>query len=228
MERERPLVFLSSTSDLAPERTALREALRPLYDLYLYEEDHGGRSSPESVVRQRISESDVFVAVLGPAYGTPFEGVGQPKSIVEWEFDTALERESLEILTFVKKSSSGTDVDPRQHQFVTRVTNFRDGRWCRFFESGNELVTIVRDSLTIWLQGSLRRMKQANLAIAERLHRICIGVTSVCIAATMAIIVPPLGDSFTTTARVTVCGICASIIALCGILVRLQAGGRNV
>lgn len=227
MERDKPLVFLSSTSDLAAERAALRDALRPFYELYLYEEDHAGRSAPETAVRERIQQSDVFVAVLGPAYGTSLTESAEPKSIVEWEFDTAVARESLEILTFVKKQSLGSLVDPRQQQFVNRVTSFRGGRWCRFFESGTELVSIVRDSLTVWVLRSLNRMKQSNLEIARWLHSIFLVVTSVSILAAIVVNVPPFRSSFTLTARVAVCAICASITALCGGLVRLQLGGKH-
>jgi hypothetical protein len=227
MERERPPVFLSSTSDLATERAALRDALHPFYELYLYEDDQGGRKSPEATIRERIQASKVFVAVLGPSYGTPFTTSAPPKSIVEWEFDTAMAREELEVMTFVKRSS-GTLVDPRQQQFIDRVTAFRSGTWCKFFESGNELVPIVRDSLTIWLLDYTHRLKQSNLAIAQWLDSRFRVITAALLILVIAVNVPPLRDMNTVAGRVTICAICFAMIAGFAGLLRTHLGGKNV
>lgn len=227
MKRGKPTVFLSSTSDLANERAAVTKALRPLYEVYAYEEHHAGRASPEDAVRQQILESDVFLAVLGPAYGSTFSTTPHPRSIVEWEFDTATERRSLEIITFVQTPPAGAIVDPRQQTFLTRVTSLK-GVWCKFFTSSTDLVAGVDRALTEWLVDFWGRIQESKRVVARWLHSILTGFTMLAIVSVIVVNVPPVRNLFTVTSRLAFCGISASIVVLCAMLMRTELGGRRV
>lgn len=105
-----PVVFISSTSDLAAEREALASMLPPAYAPYLYERDRAGSRSPEDRCREMIEHSDVFVCLLGERFGSLYSFDVGPRSIVEWEFDTARERDHLELMTFQKEPL--TNIEP--------------------------------------------------------------------------------------------------------------------
>lgn len=102
--------------------------LRPLYDLYLYEEDRARGTSPEQRCREQIERCHVFIGILGNRYGSPLPDDEGQRSIVEWELDTArTTRADLEIMPFVRKGAD-TGGDPRQASFLARLTDFRTGR----------------------------------------------------------------------------------------------------
>lgn len=167
---DRPIVFISSTSDLTEERKALLASLGPLYEPYLYEEDRARRGSPEERCREMIERSHVFVGILGARYGTPFPSDAE-RSIVEWEIDTARRCETVEIMAFLKKLPPGAEVDPRQKRLLDEVTRFESGLWCKFFESTDNLVQLVRSSLEGWLVEFWARMQQRQREGAFSLHR---------------------------------------------------------
>src|SRR5438105_971267 len=143
----KPLVFVSSTSGLEEERRELEAKLPNIYELYLYEDDRARGASPEQHCREMISQSDVFLGVLGPDYGSGFPGADGKRSIVEWEFDTAQARSDLEILTFVRQLGAGESRVPEQQTFVDKVKGFRAGHWCKEYATPPELVELARTSL---------------------------------------------------------------------------------
>lgn len=147
----KPLVFISSTSDLSATREALAKALRPIYEPYLYEEDRARGRTPEKQCRKVIDRSDVFLGLLGASYGTPFDPPKDNRSVVEWEYDVARTRDDLEIMMFISQATQTTTVDKRQQLFLRRITSFRGGAWCKFFTSTQELVKTARESLERWL-----------------------------------------------------------------------------
>jgi hypothetical protein len=223
---DKPLVFISSTSDLADERRALLANLGPLYEPYLYEEDRAGRASPEVRCREKIEESNVFVGILGASWGTPLPS-DPSRSIVEWEIETARRRDDLEILTFVKKLPADVAVDPRQKELLDSVTGFENGLWCKFFDSTESLVRLVRSSLEAWLVEFWSHMQQARFGAALRLHRVLLAVAGVLAAALLLVAVSPLRELFTTMALVAASACVATLLLLCIVLLLAETGGPH-
>jgi hypothetical protein len=223
---DRPIVFISSTSDLAEERKALLASLGPLYEPYLYEEDRARRGSPEERCREMIESSHVFVGILGSTYGTPFPSDPQ-RSIVEWEIDTARQCRDVEIMAFLKRMPPGAEVDPRQKRLLDRVTAFESGFWCKVFESTESLVQLVRSSLEGWLVEFWGRMQRRQLQGALSLHRVLAAVAAVLVLGLVLLTATPLRSQFTSTSLVVVSGAVAALVLLCIILLIAETGGRH-
>jgi hypothetical protein len=147
------LIFVSSTSDLAAERKALKELFGQyggIYEAYFYEDDTARSESPEERCRAVIERANVFVSILGTKYGSPYPPPGNAGSIVEWELETA--RASPErrlIAVVIKKLSGGEQIDPPQEKLIRSVRGWR-GLWCREYESPGELTREVLRSLVQW------------------------------------------------------------------------------
>ncbi len=223
---DKPVVFISSTSDLSEERRALLASLGPLYEPYLYEEDRARRGSPEERCREMIESSHVFVGVLGATYGTPFPSDPQ-RSIVEWEIDTARRCENVEIMAFLKKLPPGAEVDPRQKQLLDRVTAFESGFWCKAFESTDSLVQLVRSSLEGWLVEFWGRVQQRQLRGALSLHKILAAVAAVLVLGLVVLAATPLRSQFTATSLFVASGAIAALVLLCIVLLVAETGGRH-
>lgn len=223
----KPLVFISSTSDLVAERQALAAELRPIYDLYLYEEDRARGASPEQRCREQIERCHVFVGILGESYGTPFPGDERGRSIVEWEFDIArADRDQLEILPFVRTGADAAG-DPRQRAFLARLTDFQTGVWCKFFDSSEALVREARRSLEAWLVEFWGRMQEAQLGAAVRLHRLLLPVIALLVAALVAVTATPLRDLFTNASLIALGIVLGAVVLLALVLLIAETGGRR-
>jgi hypothetical protein len=223
----RPLVFISSTSDLSAERRALADELRPVYDLYLFEEDRARGSSPEERCRRQIERCDVFVGILGSRYGSAFPG--SERSIVEWEFDTArAARDDLEIMPFVQRGAESGD-DPRQKRFLERLTDFQGGLWCRWFDTSESLVLEARRSLEAWLLEFWSRMQRRQLESSVRLHRGVLAAVAVLVTLLLVVALTPLRSLVSTTALIAL-GVTVGVVALLGLVLLLAetTGSREV
>lgn len=223
--RAKPLVFISSTSDLVEERQALAQALRPTFEPYLFEEDRARRSTPEERLRMVIEDSDVFVIVLGAAYGTALPSDAEGRSIVEWEFDSALARPELELMAFTKAGARGVASSTRQQAFLTRVSDFRGGSWCKSFTGPSELPPLVLRSLMQWLAEFYQRMKLARGRLRVFTHRrllpVAVGAAGLSVAAGVGRLISP-------AAVLAVCGLSFVVILICLALYRIESGGSNV
>jgi len=223
---DKPIVFISSTSDLSEERKALLANLGSLYEPYLFEEDRARRGSPEERCREMIESSNVFVGILGATYGTPFPGDRQ-RSIVEWEIDTARQCEDVEIMAFLKKLPPGAEIDPRQQQLLDRVSAFESGFWCKVFESTESLVQLVRSSLEGWLVEFWGRVQQRQFRGALSLHRVLASVAAALVLALAVLAATPLRSQFTTASLIAVSVAVAALILLCVVLLVAETGGRH-
>ena len=147
------LIFVSSTSDLAAERKALKEFFGQfggIYDAYFYEDDPARSDSPEARCRAVIERANVFVSILGARYGSPYPPPGDAGSIVEWELETARESPDRRLIAVaIKRLSDGTQIDPPQERLIRSVRGWR-GLWCREYESPGELTREVLRSLVQW------------------------------------------------------------------------------
>lgn len=142
--------FISSTSDVVEEREALAEALPLSFEAYRYEKDRARKSSPRAHLEAVLSETDVFIGVLGARYGSVYPDCEGDPSIVKWEFETARGQEQTEVMAFKKTLDAG-EIEPRQKRFLEELSHFVSGGWLLDYGSTSELTTRVRDSLLEWL-----------------------------------------------------------------------------
>jgi hypothetical protein len=208
----KPTIFLSSTSKMAAERQELRSKLPSIYELYLYEWDLAARGSPEKRVRSMIEQSDVFLGVLGSDYGSLYPG--EPRSIVEWEFDTARQLGKLEIFTFVKKPGDDEAREQSQEAFLARIGGFKTGVWMHLFTTPAELVEEARESLEGWLAEVYRQTRQANRPLARRVWVVAIVLSLLAIAALGAVLALR-GSTLSATALIILCACAFVVVAAC-------------
>jgi hypothetical protein len=172
-----------------------------------------------------IESCHVFVGILGASWGSAFPGDAK-RSIVEWEIDTARQREDLEIMTFLKKLPPGTEVDPRQKELLEEVTGFEHGLWCKFFDSTESLVQLVRSSLEGWLVEFWARMQRARLGAAVRLHRI-LSALAAAAAFALLFVVFTQRSQITRTALIGASACVAILILVCIVLFLAETGGSH-
>jgi len=165
----KPLVFLSSTSDLSQERQAVADDgwISRYFNVYLFEEEGASRDIPLERCREMISQSDFFIGLIGKTYGSTLPD-NESKSIVEWEYDTATTVDDLEMMFFLREEAKDPGIDARQQNFVRRLISFNRGLWCKFFKTPNQLVEQVKDSLTQLLIKFKVRMKRENIWVSKR------------------------------------------------------------
>ena len=178
------LLFISSTSDLKAERQALADNLRPMYEAFLYEELGAGSVPPEDVIKKKIEDSDVFIGLLGPRYGSPYSPPDDNRSIVEWEFDTAREHDTLAVMPF-RKIVPKEQIEPPQLKFIERISAFgKGGMWLKEFDSTQTLVKLVKDSLEWWMIAQTEQVKRRILPwLHTTLMVIALLATLLCITA---------------------------------------------
>lgn len=197
---------------MATERQELRNRLPSVYELYLYEWDRSGRGSPEERCRAMIAQSDVFLGVLGPDYGSLYPG--QQRSIVEWEFDTARQLGKVEMFTFVKNPVPGEIREQSQEAFLSRIGGFKSGVWMHFFATPTELVEEARESLEGWLAEVYRETKRANRPLARRVWIVAVLLSILAIVGLCAVLALR-GSSLTTSAIILLCSCTFVVVALC-------------
>lgn len=178
------LLFISSTSDLKAERQALADNLRPTYEPFLYEEHGAGSVPPEEVIKKKIEDSDVFIGLLGPRYGSPYSPPADNRSIVEWEFDTARAQHTLVVMPF-RKIVPKDQIEPPQLKFIERISAFgKGGMWLKEFDSTQTLVKLVRDSLEWWMIAQTEQVKRRIFPwLHTALMLIALVATLLCISA---------------------------------------------
>lgn len=207
-----PVVFISSTSDLAAERQALAEGLAPLYAPYLYERDRAGRHHPVDRCRQMIEQSDVFVCLLGEQFGSVYTFDVGPRSIVEWEFETARAQRHVELMAFRKEPQAAPD--PRQKAFIDRVTGFGTGVWTNAFRTPAELVQAVSASLVKWLVEFRAQVTEARERASGPLRVALLGASAAAVAALLAVALGPWRDAVSATSLLAATVAVACLVAL--------------
>lgn len=224
----KPTVFISSTSDLTDERSSVGSALRPHCEPYLYEEDRGGRESPRARCARKIGESDLFLVLLGPNFGSPLPEDAEQRSIVEWEVDTAMSRADLEIMPFLRRDLDRAVTDPRQRRVLAKVRDFRSGLWCKFFSSSQDLVAIVRDSMIGWLVEEWPRIwaRRTRRREGRIVPRIALTVALVAALGALLVGLTPIASGFSSRSLL-VFSVSAGVTVLVCSLLWLQYGGRH-
>ncbi len=226
--KSKPLVFISSTSDLQDERTTIAASLKSDYEPYLYEEDRARRKSPEDRCQEVIQHSEVFIGIVGEEYGSSYKDT-DPRSICEWEFDQARENKDIAIMMLLAKTPEPTAIDPKQKRFRDKVTQFRSGVWCRFFESTQELVILVRKSLTTWLvEYFVQSRENADKRRDWLSHLIAwLGISTV---GALALVIGAnfIFNFLSPNHTIALCGLTLSVLVLLLLLYFTEVGGKNV
>lgn len=224
--RARHLIFVSSTSDLMDERSAIENALRDHFDPYLYERDRSRKGSPRVRCRDVIEEADVFLCILGSAYGSVYQPGEDETSIVEWEFKTAKSRRDLEIMSFIKRHPPEISVDPRQRQFIENVSDFHKGVWCQFFRTTEELIDQARDSLQGWSLELFTRLREANERRSRRVTRYLTAIVALTALFVMSVAAVALTtEAVSKSAVLAFSGTGLIVIVACFILLWSETGG---
>ena len=152
---EQPQVFISSTSELTPERQALSAAIRemvPPCHPFDYLTHSPRRASPKEECERQVRKSNVFLLLLGATYGSPFPE--EPISIVEWEYEIAKKHRSADLQAYLKRFPPDADVaiDPQQEAFIARVRSFESGHWSAqaTFTTPEELCDLALNGINAW------------------------------------------------------------------------------
>lgn len=188
-----PQVFISSTSEFAEERKALRQALSSIPDFefkpFIYEEESARSASPEKHCRAMLDASEIVVLILGSNYGSAFPG--KPMSIVEWEYECAKELQK-ELKGYVRDPAAAP-LDPRQTDFVTRVRAFRGGSWFRAFGATPQLIANVVQDVKQWRLDSWKQFTDTAPERKRWKDRVVLGS---CVAVALATVLGVVGGMF--------------------------------
>ena len=144
------VMIASTIRDLGPERAAAGRAIRDLNLQGLRSETIGSRPyNPESLCKLWAEQCNVFILIIGGSYGHRITSTG--KSVVEFEFEVAREKDPGKILVYVK---DGVTREPKLQEFLDRLQDFKDGYVLDSpFHTPEELETKVRRDVQRWLDG---------------------------------------------------------------------------
>lgn len=219
----KPLLFLSSTSDLQDERSAVENALPASVEAYRYERETARRESPKKRLERVLRRTDVFVAILGRRYGSLYPGDEKERSIVEWEFDTAYENEATEIFTLSRVYEDPDEIDERQRTFIERLGAFDSGVWLKPFETISQLEREFSKALIDWLTRFYDRSYEtagessgADDRSHSSLRRVAVGTLSVTLVGVAGALYANL---LSTNAVVLLCMLLAVLIVACMLVV---------
>ena len=129
-------------------------------------------------------------------------------------------------MPFVRRGADAAG-DPRQRDFLARLTDFKTGLWCKFFDSSESLVREARRSLESWLIEFWGRMQQAQLGAAVRLHRLLLPAVALLVAALLAVTLTPLRSLFTDASLIALGVTLGAIVLLALVLLIAETGGRR-
>ncbi len=220
---EKPLVFISSTSDRQADRSALAEALGPDFVPYLFEQDRARGTSPRQRCAEMIDSCDSFIGILGTEYGSSYQESDERQagcSITEWEFDTASQRDDLEMMMFVSSETDNSPVDASQQSFLNRVQSFHEGKWCKFFSSPVELVNLVQSSLMQWLVEYMVQAKSRAVELSHKRMRLALVLSLAVVLLVLGAVAGHFAfDLFYKEAVLAVCGVAAGAIIAIYLLV---------
>jgi len=138
----------STVEDLAEERAAVERVIRDFHFERFRSESMGSFArSAREVCEQAARDCDVFVLLLGPRYGWVIPDLDI--SVVEREYDVARYHNPAKILVYVV---TGDDPEPRQREFIARVTDFTSGYFrARPITDRTMLRQRVREDLSNWI-----------------------------------------------------------------------------
>jgi hypothetical protein len=134
-------VFVSSIiKGFEKERRTARDAIQSLGMQAIMAEDFGAKPySPQIACLEGVSQSDIYLGILGPHYGSVTKG---GISVTEEEFNHARKR-GMAILWFVIESGR----EPEQERFYDRISGYEEGYHLAFFSDTTDLATQITKAL---------------------------------------------------------------------------------
>ena len=143
-------IFISSVQkEFAAERKALAKMIREdrwlggFFDVFLFEECTAKAKTPQKVYLDVVAESDIYIGLIGDAYGNVDKGGVSP---TEREYDKAAEL-GKDRLMFVKANDDNRE-DP-ERQFLGKVSGAVT--W-HSYDTAAKLSESVYDALYDWLR----------------------------------------------------------------------------
>ena len=143
-------IFISSVQkEFAAERKALAKMIREdrwlggFFDVFLFEECTAKAKTPQKVYLDAVAESDIYIGLIGDAYGNVDKGGVSP---TEREYDKAAEL-GKDRLMFVKANDDNRE-DP-ERQFLGKVSGAVT--W-HSYDTAAKLSESVYDALYDWLR----------------------------------------------------------------------------
>jgi tetratricopeptide (TPR) repeat protein len=140
--------FVSSRmQELAEERDAVREALKALYvNAFVYEADAGARpDSARSTYLSEIDDSDLYIGLFWTGYGA--------YTIEEYEHARRLRRPCL---IYEKRTGVAAARTPELQSFLDRISAVETGHTIAWFDTAEELRTLVASDVARWLASVVR------------------------------------------------------------------------
>jgi len=148
----RTSVFVSSTSrDLATYRSRVRQTLEEIGRVFVGMEDFTPESSaPADMIRRRVTESEVYLGVLGMRYGFVDSATGL--SMTELEYQQALaSSKPLHIFVMDKSAPITADMVELDPENLMKLNDFKSRvltqHSCGMFTDADDLAQQVRRSL---------------------------------------------------------------------------------
>lgn len=90
-------------------------------------------------------DCDLYILILGKDYGMV---TAEGKSATEVEYDAAIKSDPTKVLVFLK--STIDPPDPKQQQFINRVSDYDNGYFRTSFQYTHQLQKIVENSFWNW------------------------------------------------------------------------------
>lgn len=212
----KPLLFVSSTSDLVDERSAVADAINARsIEIYRYEEDSARGQSPKARLLKKLKSTDIYVGIFGAKYGSPYPEDDFDGAIVEWEFDTAMQQDDTEVLAF-SKSTAAQSAEPRQRDFLQRIGDFASGVWLKQFADIDQFKIEVRNAVQDWsLQywDKYADTDTSNSSIGTSLIAGIVGAGLMGIVWGVSAAALTIADALQLVAVLIVCGACGIFIS---------------
>ena len=150
-------VFLSSTSDLNDERDAVRDGIDTKHArVYDYRGHRTGGGPIRRRLTRELKRTDLYVGVFSKRYGSILPESDPERSITEWEFDFAYERD-LEIHAFANDHKYPPhEIEARQATFLKKARGF-DVACVDLFHDTADLQAKVREAYDDFIHDFFQR-----------------------------------------------------------------------
>ena len=210
-------MFVSSTFDLKAERRAIEDELRGFpYKVFLYEDEPALPTSGKDHCLWNLGQSRLVVLLAGPRYGSVVPAT-QPKSVTEWEFETARSKPlCLPVFGFIRDDAFHS-TDESQRDFVARLQGFEGGVSRGTFKTTAELKSKVGRALHRWNLDFRLAREGPRRQIAEAIMKL---VTQLMIVTVIAFLLAMTLWELDRTVLLTVCVLL--VVALLGGLALVQ------
>jgi hypothetical protein len=131
-----------------------------------------GAADPRRTTQVKSRQCHLFIGILVDDYGF-IENTGL--SATQIEFDAAIEDSREKMLVFMQKNLQDPIVLSRQpepyQQLISSLKDYRGGKIVNWFDSEEELVTLVLDSVELFCAQTLRAIRQFPAYASDKTRR---------------------------------------------------------